>query len=338
MTNLEYVGEQVINKNGCYGVITSVDEFIHVQFEEKECIYKNDAFEKGFLEFVDLNLERKIALRKQSIQKQESEERLNEALKELNSLVGLKKVKSKIDDLVCQNKIFSIRNELGLKVPNTTKHMVFMGNPGTGKTTVARLVAKIFKELGILSSGHLVEADRSQLVAAYQGQTSIKTMNILKKALGGVLFIDEAYSLYRSDDDDFGLEALDTLTKFMEDHRDDLIVIVAGYGKEMVDFINANPGLSSRFKTLITFDNYKGEELFQIFNNFFLSNDYELTEDAKEKAIQHFKEDNVCLSNGRDIRNMFEKTIVKQAKRLNSSPSIDRKDLINICIKDLCLS
>ena len=160
----------------------------------------------------------------------------------------------------------------------------------------------------------------------------------MERAKGGVLFIDEAYALCRNDEDDYGLEALDTLTKYMEDHRDNLVVIVAGYSKEMVDFINSNPGLSSRFKTFIEFDNYKGDELFQIYNDLFLANDYELSEAAKNKAIIFFKEDNACLSNGRDVRNMFEKTIVKQAKRLNTLTNIKKKDLINILEEDLCFS
>ena len=175
-------------------------------------------------------------------------------------------------------------------------------------------------------------------MAAYQGQTSIKTKEVLDKALGGVLFIDEAYSLYRNDDDDFGLEALDTITKYMEDHRDNLIIIVAGYDKEMLDFINANPGLKSRFKTFIEFDDYSGDELFEIFNEFFLANDYELNDEAQHNACVFFKDETVCSSNGRDVRNMFEQTIIKQAKRLNGMPNISKSDLVSIYPTDLCLT
>lgn len=337
MIDTKYIGQEVINKRGEIGIITKIDDNITVSFNERVCEYCDNAFSEGFLEFNDSSLKFDMQLEKCYHDLKCFDEKIKEPLEELNSLIGLDNIKSQIHELICETKISSIRRSIGLKDPNTTKHMVFMGGPGTGKTTVARIVAKIFNALGVLSSGHVVEVDRSQLIAAYQGQTVLKTTKVLKSALGGVLFIDEAYTICRNDHDDYGYEALDTITKFMEDHRDDLVVIAAGYSKEMIDFISANPGLASRFKTLIYFDDYKGEELFDIFNSFFLANDYRLTEEAKETAQAYFR-DKTCHSNARDARNMFEKTIVKQAKRLDKKKALTKDDLITIVKDDLFLT
>jgi stage V sporulation protein K len=204
------------------------------------------------------------------------------ALAELDALEGLESVKTQMRDLIDQVKTFKIREAQNLRNPEMSQHMVFTGNPGTGKTTVARIVGKIYHALGILSKGHLVEVDRDDLVGQYIGHTAVKTKEVIEKAAGGVLFIDEAYSLKRdgSSSNDFGIEAIDTLNKAMEDLRGDLVVIAAGYKNEMKAFINANPGLRSRFRTYIDFEDYTGKELCDIFLRILKKNDYKITEDA----------------------------------------------------------
>jgi SpoVK/Ycf46/Vps4 family AAA+-type ATPase len=201
-------------------------------------------------------------------------------LKQLNELTGMQSVKTEINNMINLLKICKIRQENGLQTPPVTNHMVFLGNPGTGKTTVARILAKIYHGLGVLSKGHLVEVDRSGLVAGYMGQTSEKVTEVIEKAKGGILFIDEAYALANGQQGDFGQEAIDILNKAMEDNREDLIVIAAGYHDEMQDFLDANPGLRSRFNRTIEFPNYDAEELLEIMTNRAKSLDYTLTDDA----------------------------------------------------------
>ena len=217
-------------------------------------------------------------------------------------------------------------------------HLVFTGNPGTGKTTVARIVAKVYKELGLISKGHLVEVDRAGLVAGYVGQTAIKTHGVIDKAMGGVLFIDEAYML-SSERDVFGQEAIDTLLKEMEDHRDDLIVIVAGYKSLMQTFIESNPGLKSRFNRFIEFADYDPEQLYAIFKSLCKKNQYDLAEDAEDLVKDYFRRvyeaRTESFGNGRAVRNCFEKMITNQANRLAEYKEATMEEIQTITAEDL---
>ena len=250
---------------------------------------------------------------------------VEELLKELDALIGLERVKREIHRQVAILRVDRLRAEAGMKNATITRHLVFTGNPGTGKTTVARLVSGVYQALGLLSKGLLVEVDRSELVAGYLGQTAIKTSEVVAKAGGGVLFIDEAYSLTG---DQYGTEAVDTLVKEMEDRRDDLVVIVAGYPAPMKAFIDANPGLSSRFRTIIEFDDYTDDELVQILTLLADGSDFEVT----PEALTHFREHlagttrDSTFGNGRFSRNMLEAAIGRHAWRLREveAPTTDQ--------------
>jgi len=264
---------------------------------------------------------------------------LEELLAEMDALVGLDRVKADVRQLINFLKVQRLREEQGLKVLPASRHLVFYGNPGTGKTTVARLVAQIYRTLGVLKRGHLVETDRAGLVAGYVGQTAIKVREVTTKALGGVLFIDEAYSLAAGGENDFGREAVETLLKMMEDHRDELVVIVAGYTQRMQDFLDSNPGLRSRFNKHLHFDDYGVEQLVSIFKNFCKKTDFKPTEAAEKELASVFgvlcSSRDETFGNARAARNLFEATLSKQANRLVSLPKVDREILSTIEAADV---
>ena len=243
---------------------------------------------------------------------------ITELLAELDALVGLANVKADVRRLTSLLQVQRLREERGLPIIETSHHLVFTGNPGTGKTTVARLLAQIYHSLGVVTKGHLVETDRSSLVAGYVGQTAIKTHQVLESALGGMLLIDEAYALARGGEDDFGREAIDTLVKFMEDHRDDLGIVAAGYPAEMAEFIDANPGLKSRFTRTMNFADYTDDELVEIFEGLGQRHHYDLTDAALARARELIAAEPRTrgFGNARFVRNLFETAVTHQAMRV----------------------
>lgn len=269
----------------------------------------------------------------------ETAEGLNLLLAELDSLIGLEKIKKIIKEYIAFVKIQNVRRDYGLRAQPVVMHMIFKGNPGTGKTTIARILAKIFKELKLLEKGHLVEAERADLVGEYIGHTAIKTRKLIQKALGGVLFIDEAYSLARGGEKDFGKEAIDTLVKALEDHKEELVVILAGYPREMDQFIEANPGLRSRFPVHLDFPDYSPYELVKIFKKMARERDYQ-TDRMGEVTLYRLIDLTKCqdypnYGNARTMRNILEKAIRNQAIRLEQSSSLSREKLMTLTPQDL---
>ncbi len=271
----------------------------------------------------------------------ESRQDLDTILSELNELIGLKQIKSEISGLINLIKVRKLREEKGLPVSSMSFHLVFSGNPGTGKTTVARILAKIYKNLGVISKGDLVEVDRSGLVAGYVGQTAIKVREVIDSAKGGVLFIDEAYSLTPggSQSSDYGSEAIEVLLKAMEDQRGDLVVIVAGYTREMEAFLQSNPGLKSRFNKFIHFEDYTPQELLDIYVLMAKKKGYRLQDDAKGALAtlitKRYEERSVNFANARIVRNMLESTIQYQANRVIGIDDPSKDDLQDITLEDI---
>ncbi len=263
-----------------------------------------------------------------------------EALKaELNELIGLSGIKREVNNLINMVTVHNLRKQSGLKTVDMSLHMVFSGNPGTGKTMIARLMARIYRSLGVLSKGQLIEVDRSGLVAGYVGQTATKTSEVIKKAIGGVLFIDEAYTLTSAKgENDFGQEAVDTLLKAMEDQREDLVVIVAGYDGLMDRFIHSNPGLESRFNRYLHFDDYTIDEMMSILELQLKKGQYTLTEEARSAVREYIELANtgsIAFGNARGVRNVFERLLIAQANRLATAESPTKEALMEITAEDV---
>ncbi len=306
------------------GKITKSEELALQKFRETLNISVN--------EIPEFNESKSTTTQKQNVNK--TPKNPEDLLAELSSLVGLDRVKNDVAQLVNFLKVQKMREEKGMSVQPLSRHLVFYGNPGTGKTTVARLLSQIYKSLGILSEGHLVETDRAGLVAGYVGQTALKVREVVSEAVGGVLFIDEAYALSTGGDNDFGREAIDTLLKMMEDNRDDLIVVVAGYTDKMSAFLQTNPGLRSRFNKYLEFEDYTPEQLVEIFELFCTNGGYKLASSTHDDLIRLFsvlyETRDETFGNGRLARNLYEMTINNQANRIVMLPNVDDEILSSI--------
>lgn len=311
--------KRFLEKILCYIMTLEEKDELAIEKTPKIAVKKNDPFQVSNLS----NLEQ-----------------MNAVIEEVDSLIGLADVKKEIHDLVNLLMVRKLRADRGIKTPSISMHLVFTGNPGTGKTTIARKMAEIFKCLGVLDKGHLIETDRAGMVSGYMGQTATKVTELSDSAMGGILFIDEAYTLSNGKrDGDFGQEAIDTLLKIMEDRRENLIVIVAGYTNEMEDFLDSNPGLRSRFNKYIHFPDYSTKELETIF--FKLCKEHEYTYNDKLIDLVHNKieqmrnENEENFANAREIRNYFEKVISKQANRIMAMGTGSGDDLVTINEVDL---
>jgi stage V sporulation protein K len=268
---------------------------------------------------------------------------LKEIEEELGTLVGMEEMKRMIKEIYAWIYVNKKREEMGLKAGKQALHMMFKGNPGTGKTTVARIIGKLFLKMNVLSKGHLIEAERADLVGEYIGHTAQKTRDLIKKALGGILFVDEAYSLGRGGEKDFGKEAIDTLVKHMEDKQHEFILILAGYSREMEYFLTLNPGLHSRFPLVIDFPDYSIDQLMEISQRMLKEREYSLSHEAERKLRDHLVSIKSTLgpaafSNGRYVRNVIEKSIRAQAMRLLMQNQYDRHELMTIRSNDLVFS
>jgi len=310
-----------------HGADAVVAQFNDFYISLSEAVLKDNAKEISLQVEDDVPYARYDGKKISICRSQNSQAEMDAVSKELDSVIGLDNVKSYIRSLQAHVLINQRRRQQGLKTTEISKHMIFTGNPGTGKTTIARLFARYMKAIGALSQGQLVEVTRADLVAKYVGQTAPLTMSVIRSALGGVLFIDEAYSLYRGRDDSFGLEAIDTLVKAMEDNRDDLIVILAGYKKEMAAFLEANSGLKSRFPNIIEFPDYTGEQLMAIADQIAKGKGYRINDSVKAPLTAWFDqkqaESAATAGNGRLARNTIEEAILRQSERLLKEENAD---------------
>ena len=295
--------------------------------------------EKKVTEKAEKPAEKPAAQAEKPEQKEEipPKEKIEDLLAELDGYVGMDAIKEEVRSLINMVQVYKLRRENDLPTTDMSLHMVFSGNPGTGKTTVARIMARIYHSLDILSRGQLVEVDRSGLVAGYVGQTALKTQKVIDKAMGGVLFIDEAYALNGKSENDFGQEAIDTILKAMEDHRDDLVVIVAGYTELMDRFIHSNPGLESRFNRFLMFEDYTPEQMVAIFKMQCKKGCYVLAEGTEELVRDFISEESAddSFGNARGVRNLFEHILVAQNNRLAKMEQVTREDLMQILPDDV---
>ena len=295
--------------------------------------------EKKVTEKAEKPAEKPAAQAEKPEQKEEipPKEKIEDLLAELDGYVGMDAIKEEVRSLINMVQVYKLRRENDLPTTNMSLHMVFSGNPGTGKTTVARIMSRIYHSLDILSKGQLVEVDRSGLVAGYVGQTALKTQKVIEKAMGGVLFIDEAYALNGKIENDFGQEAIDTILKAMEDHRDDLVVIVAGYTELMDRFIHSNPGLESRFNRFLMFEDYTPEQMVAIFKMQCKKGCYVLAEGTEELVRDFISEESAddSFGNARGVRNLFEHILVAQNNRLAKMEQVTREDLMQILPDDV---
>ncbi|MEH7463615.1 stage V sporulation protein K [Bacillus thuringiensis] len=283
--------------------------------------------------------EQKQNLSNETVTKHEMLQRIEE---EMSKLVGMQEIKKIIKEIYAWIYVNKKRQEMGLKSEKQVLHMLFKGNPGTGKTTVARMIGKLLFEMNVLSKGHLVEAERADLVGEYIGHTAQKTRDLIRKAMGGILFIDEAYSLARGGEKDFGKEAIDTLVKHMEDKQHAFVLILAGYSREMNHFLSLNPGLQSRFPFIIEFSDYTVNQLLEIGKRMYEEREYQLSKEAEWNLRDHlnavkYSSHITSFSNGRYVRNIVEKSIRTQAMRLLQEEAYDKYDLITISSSDLTL-